>query len=108
MSPLSRTRFAALVALTVVTMLPVTAVVPVLKPLIADRYGVRDLAASSFMSLNMAGALFAAPLVGWLSDRFGWTRRLLVPATLLDAVLWWAMASSRKSMPSVFLNSSAR
>jgi MFS family permease len=90
--PLSRSRFVALAVLTVLTMLPVTAVVPVLKPLIADRYGVQDLAASSFMSLNMAGALIAAPLVGWWSDRRGWTLRLLVPAALIDAVLWLAMS----------------
>ena len=89
--PLSRLRFLALAAMTVLTMLPVTAVVPVLKPLIADRYGVRDLAASSFMSLNMAGAIVAAPLVGWAADRWGWTRRLLVGAALADAALWTAM-----------------
>jgi MFS family permease len=89
---LSRSRFLALLALTVLTMLPVTAVVPVLKPLIADRYGVRDLAASSFMSLNMAGAIVAAPIVGWVSDRRGWTLRLLVGGAVLDAALWAAMS----------------
>lgn len=92
MRPLSRSRFLALAGLTVLTMLPVTAVVPVLKPLIADRYGVGDLAASTFMSLNMAGAIVAAPLVGWISDRRGWMLRLLVPAAVLDGALWAAMS----------------
>ena len=94
MESLSRSRFLGLAAVTVLTMLPVTAVVPVLKPLIADRYGVRDLAASTFMSLNMLGALAGAPLAGWLSDRRGWTLRLLVPAAFADAALWAAMSST--------------
>jgi MFS family permease len=90
---MTRPRFLALLLLTFATMLPVTAVVPVLKQLVPDRYGVSLFATSAFMSLNMLGALLAAPVVGWLSDRRGWTRRLLVLGAVADAVLWWALAS---------------
>lgn len=89
---LSRGAFIVVVALTICTMLPVTGVVPVLKGLVAERFGVGDFLLSTFMSLNMVGALLGAPLSGWLSDRHGWTKRLLVAAAGGDALLWWAMS----------------
>ncbi len=87
MPSLSRSRLAVLALLTAACMLPVTGVVPILEPLLLDRLGLQDLAASSFMALNMAGALVAAPFVGRLSDARGWTRRLIAAAATLEAVV---------------------
>jgi MFS family permease len=85
---LSTRTFVVVCGLAVATMFPVTGVVPVLKGLVAERYQVGDFLVSTFMALNMLGALFAAPVCGWLSDRFGWTKRQLLVATAADAVLW--------------------
>lgn len=82
----------ALFPLTVCTMLPVTGVVPILKQLVQDHYHASDLATSLFMSINMIGALLAAPVLGWLSDRFGLTRSILVVTAITDAVLWWMIS----------------
>ncbi len=53
-------------------MLPVTAMVPVLSELTQGRYpGTSDVARHLFMSVNMVGALVAAPLAGLASDSLG-------------------------------------
>jgi MFS family permease len=91
-SPLSRRALVALFPLTVLTMLPVTGVVPVLKILVGDHYGVGPLATSLFMSINMVGALLAAPLLGAWSDRAGNSRTLLVVCAVTDAVVWGLLA----------------
>jgi MFS family permease len=53
-------------------MLPVTAMVPVLSELTQGRYpGTSDFARHLFMSVNMVGALVAAPLAGLASDSVG-------------------------------------
>jgi MFS transporter, AAHS family, 3-hydroxyphenylpropionic acid transporter len=70
-------------------MFPVTGVVPILKQLIQDHYGVGDLTTSLFMSINMVGALIAAPILGWVSDRYGVPRLILIVCALIDAALWW-------------------
>ena len=72
--------------------LPVTLVVPVLRPLVQDRYGVGDFATSLFMAVNMLGAVLCAPLAGALSDRLGRRRPLLVGALVADAVLLASLA----------------
>jgi MFS family permease len=67
-------------------LLPVTLPVPVLRELVAERFGVSELLTSLFMSINMVGAVLAAPLAGALADRFG-RRPLLIAAALgLDAL----------------------
>lgn len=53
-------------------MLPVTAMVPVFTELTRGRYpGTGDFARHLFMSVNMVGALVAAPLAGLASDSLG-------------------------------------
>lgn len=78
-------RIAALGLLAVLVLLPVTLPVPVLRELVQERFGVSEFATSLFMSVNMVGALLAAPLAGGLADRFGRRRALMVAALGLDA-----------------------
>ena len=53
-------------------MLPVTGMVPVLTELTQGRYpGTGDVARHLFMSVNMVGAIVAAPLAGLASDSLG-------------------------------------
>ncbi len=85
-------RLAILGLVTFLTILPVTLVVPVLKDLVQDRFGVGDLATSSFMAINMAGAIVAAPLAGLVSDRLGRRRVLVLAGLLADALLLAALA----------------
>jgi MFS family permease len=92
MTRLQKKSLWAVFPLTVLTMLPVTGVVPILKQLIQDHYDVGPLLTSFFMSVNMVGALAAAPLLGWLADRRGWFKGILVACALVDAGLWHLFA----------------
>ncbi len=74
-------------------MMPVTLPVPVLRELVAERFEVSELATSLFMSINMVGALLAAPMAGMLADRWGRRRPLLVGALGLDALCFFALAA---------------
>jgi MFS family permease len=79
-------RVAVLGLMALLMLLPVTLPVPVLRELVADRFGVSELLTSLFMSINMVGAVLAAPLAGALADRFG-RRPLWIGAALaLDAL----------------------
>jgi MFS family permease len=79
-------RLGLLPALALLMLLPVTLPVPVLRELVADRFGVSELLTSLFMSINMVGAVLAAPLAGALADRFG-RRPLWIAAALgVDAL----------------------
>ena len=49
-------------------------------------FDVSELLTSLFMSINMAGAVLAAPLAGALADRIGRRPKLIVAALLVDAV----------------------
>ena len=73
------------------SMLPVTLLVPPLKELVGDRYAVSPFWVHTFMSVNMIGAVLAAPLIGFLSDA---GRRVRVAALALaaDACLLSAMS----------------
>lgn len=73
------------------TMMPVTMLVPVLKELVATRYGVSSSWAHLFMSANLVGALLFAPIGGYLADRLGSPKPVLIIALLVDAVLLFAM-----------------
>lgn len=73
------------------TLLPVTLPVSVLRAFVYERFGVSELLTSLFMSINMLGAVFAAPLAGALADRFGNRRKLLVAGLSCDAALLFAL-----------------
>ncbi len=75
-------------------MVPVTMPVPVLRELVHDRFGVSELLTSLFMSINMLGALAAAPLVGALADRIGRRRAILTAALGLDALCFFALTAA--------------
>jgi MFS family permease len=79
-------RLALLPGLALLMLLPVTLPVPVLRELVADRFGVSELLTSLFMSINMVGAVLAAPLAGALADRFGRRPRWIAAALALDAL----------------------
>ncbi|THF65966.1 MFS transporter [Pseudothauera nasutitermitis] len=67
-------------------MLPVTGMVPVLHGLTEGRHpGTSDLARHLFMSINMIGALIAAPLAGLASDSLGRRVPLIAGALLVNA-----------------------
>jgi MFS family permease len=72
-------------------LMPVTLPVPVLRALVHERFGVSELLTSAFMSINMLGALLAAPLVGALADRIGHRKRIAVAALGLDALCFVAL-----------------
>lgn len=79
-------RVAVLGVMALLMLLPVTLPVPVLRELVAERFGVSELLTSLFMSINMVGAALAAPLAGALADRFGRRPRLIAAALALDAL----------------------
>ena len=85
-------RVALLGILALLTLVPVTLPVPVLRELVQERFGVSDLLTSLFMSINMVGAVLAAPVAGALADRFGQRHRLAAAALAIDALCFLALA----------------
>lgn len=82
-TPVGTKRLLPLVACLFLLMLPVTAMVPVLTALTQGRYpDVGSFARHLFMSVNMLGALLAAPLAGLASDSLG-RRTSLIAAGLI-------------------------
>jgi len=63
----------------------------VLRELVAERFGVSELLTSLFMSINMVGAVLAAPLAGALADRFGRRPRWIAAALVLDALCFFGL-----------------
>ncbi len=80
---------------TFLIMLPVTMLVPLLTQVVADRFAVSTFWTHSFMSINMVGAVVAAPLGGILADRLGKRKSILVAALLCDGILLWALGNVR-------------
>jgi MFS family permease len=78
-------RIGVLGLLAVLILVPVTLPIAVLRPLVQERFGVSELLTSLFMSINMVGAVFAAPLAGALADRFGRRREMIAAALVVDA-----------------------
>jgi len=77
--------------LAVMMLVPVTLPVPVLRDLVHQRFGVSEFLTSLFMSINMVGAVFAAPLAGVAADRLGRRRDLIAAALAADGVLLFAL-----------------
>jgi len=96
-NPLSRAsayagaRVALLGVLAVLVLLPVTLPVTVLRGLVQERFGVSELLTSLFMSINMLGAVIAAPLAGAVADRIGRRCELIAAALLADALLLFSL-----------------
>jgi len=84
-------RVAALGLLALLTLVPVTLPVPVLRGLVQERFGVSEALTSLFMSLNMVGAVLMAPLAGVLADRFGRRDRGIALALLADGLCFFAL-----------------
>lgn len=90
--PVTHTRFMAILGILIIlVMLPVVMVIPVLKQVVQDRYHVGELLTALFMSVNMVGALIAAPLAGSWSDRLGRRTPLIVGGLLIESVLFALM-----------------
>lgn len=87
----SGARILGLGALALLTLVPVTLPVPVLREMVLERFSVSELATSTFMSINMVGAILTAPIAGALSDRFGRRRPFVVGALVVDALCFWAL-----------------
>ena len=90
-TPYPGRRIAVLGVLAVMILVPVTLPVTVLRGLIQERFGVGEFLASLFMSINMVGAVVAAPLAGAIADRRGHRRGLLIAAMGCDAILLGAL-----------------
>jgi MFS family permease len=80
------TRGLLLGAIAALMMLPVTLPVPVLRGLVQDRFQVSDLLTSLFMSVNMIGAVLAAPIAGAIADKFGHRKQLIACALAMDSL----------------------
>jgi len=91
-APYGGARVAALGVLALLMLVPVTLPVTVLRGLVQERFAVSELATSLFMSINMIGAFFAAPLAGAWADRLGRRVPLIVAALALDAVLLFTLS----------------
>ncbi len=75
-------------------MLPVTGMVPVLAGLTAERFPESgDFARHLFMSINMIGALVAAPIAGLLSDTLGRRVWIIAAAFAINALSLMMIAS---------------
>ena len=82
----------ALGFVTFLTMLPVTMLVAPLREIIAVRYAAGSFWTHSFMSINMLGAIAAAPLIGALCDGARLRTRIAAVALAADAICLAAMA----------------
>lgn len=102
--PGARSRGLWLLAVVVLlAMLPVTLPVAGLRIVVQQRFDVGDLATSSFMAVNMLGALVGGPWIGALGDRLGGRQRIAVMALLADALLFAALAQVAGFVPFLLL-----
>ncbi len=85
-------RIAALGVLAVLILVPVTLPVAILRELVQARFDVSETLTSLFMSVNMLGAVFAAPIAGALADRHGRRREIVSAALVVDGVLLAALS----------------
>jgi MFS family permease len=92
--PYAGARLLLLGLLALLMLIPVTLPVTVLRGLVQERFGVSEFLTSLFMSINMIGAVIAAPLAGALADRRGRRGDLIVVALFADALLLHALTWS--------------
>lgn len=90
-APRNSGRLTILALLAIWIMAPVTLPVPVLRELVQERFDVSEFLTSLFMSINMVGALFAAPIAGSMADALGRRRAMLVGGLVLDCLLFLAL-----------------
>lgn len=74
------------------TMLPVTMIVPVLKELVSERFHLAPFWAHAFMSTSLAGSILLAPFAGILIDRSRSRRGIIFFALSGEALCFAAMA----------------
>jgi MFS family permease len=84
-------RVALLGLLALLTLVPVTLPVTVLRGLVQERFAVSELLTSLFMSINMVGAVIAAPLAGAIADRIGRRVPIIVGALWIDGALLFSL-----------------
>ncbi len=89
----SSSRVVLLGAIALLLLVPVTLPVPVLRGLVQERFLVSDLLTACFMSINMVGAVLAAPIAGMLADRGGRRARWIAAALVIDAACFAAMTA---------------
>lgn len=71
--------------------MPDTMVIPLVKELVVDRYEVTDASAHLFLILNLVGALLALPFIAILKPLLG-LRKLLFASSLAGAILLCVMS----------------
>ena len=84
------------------TMLPVTMIVPVLKELVSVRFLVDTFWAHAFMSTSLIGAILFAPIAGRILDR-GVNRRMLFAVSLSLNALCFAGMAMASSFPALMV-----
>ncbi|MFO0973305.1 MAG: MFS transporter [Phycisphaerae bacterium] len=72
------------------TMVPVTLIVPSIKELVADRFAAQSIWTHLFCAINLLGAILATPLIAAITDRTT-RRRAILAGLALDAALLAAM-----------------
>jgi MFS family permease len=80
--------------LALLTLLPVTLPVPVLRELVQERFAVSELLTSLFMSINMIGAALCAPIAGILADRYRRRPDWITAALAVDAVCFLGLTQA--------------
>jgi len=88
----SRAQFLLIGAGILLTMLPVTMIVPVLKELVSVRYQVGNFWSHAFMSTSLVGAILFAPFAGIIIDRSLSRRKIISLALLGNAICFLLMA----------------
>ncbi|TGM58710.1 MFS transporter [Leptospira adleri] len=68
-------------------MLPVTMIVPVFKEIVKDRFQSGNGEVAWFLSVAMLGSFFFSPIAGFVSDRLGTRKKIIVLFCFLDALL---------------------
>jgi len=92
------------------TMLPVTLIVTVLKELISLRFSVSLFWAHAFMSTSLFGAILFAPLAGMIVDYMPSRRSVIIIALVLNAIcffIMWQTASFEIMLAARFLEGAA-